>query len=118
MSKALVRESLYLERQLDTELQTVPSQNKAKYSFFRLTLIISLVTSMFLVGLFQIKLYSRIVLYKQEITALEDSIRDLTIKNEELKKEVENLSSPTRLSREAERLGLQPSNRLLELPMN
>lgn len=118
MSKILARESLYLEHQVDINAQEALGHRISDFYLAKVALILVLITSMGLLGLLQVRLFCKIISYKQEITALEESIRDLTIKNERLRKEVEALSSPTRLREEAERLGLQPSDKLIDLPIN
>ncbi|HOL54980.1 MAG TPA: hypothetical protein P5253_04675 [bacterium] len=118
MSKNLARESPYSERQADVNLKPASIQNKTKYFLARIVFISVMVTSIVAFSLFQVKLYSKVISYRQEITALEDTITDFSIKNEELRREAEVLSSPARLREEAERLGLQPSDRLLKIPLN
>lgn len=118
MSKSLAKESLYLEHQLDVNAQRTSVRKKPSFYLAKIVLVLVFIASMSLFSFFQVRLYSRIITYRREINALEESIRDLTIRNERLRKEFEDLSSPTRLRKEAERLGLQPSDRLLELPIN
>lgn len=118
MSKNLARESPYSEHQIDVSSKSASIQNKTKHFLTSIIFISIVVTSIVVFSLFQVKLYSKVISYRQEITALEDSITDFSIKNEELRREAEALSSPARLREEAERLGLQPSDRLLKIPIN
>ncbi|MGB9681734.1 MAG: hypothetical protein ACPL1I_01980, partial [bacterium] len=53
--------------------------------------------------------------YQEEVSSLTERIEQATLENEGLKKEVERLSSPSRLYQEGERLGMRPADEILEV---
>lgn len=120
MSKVLARKSLYVDVVLEKaqEHQSIIPK-EATYPWARSSFILALLlTSILTLGLLQVKLYNGLVSYKEEIRSLEEAIDNLSIKNEVLKLEVKKLTSPFRLKEEGKRLNLQPSNRVLILPVD
>jgi len=119
MSKVLVERKIYPSLPLEDSkalASTVPYI--AKYRWIRLLLASVLIIGMLTMGLTQIRLYSRLVHYQGEIRSLEEAIENLSAKNERLRLEAKRLTSPTYLREEGERLGLQPSDKVIILPIN
>jgi len=117
MNRILAERNVYVDLQLeDLKEQSPQTHYKIQYRWIRLFLVSVLLVGMFTVSLFQIRLYSGLIRYQEEIRSLEEVIDSLSTKNEQLSLEIIRLTSPTRLRSEGKRLGLQPSNRIIILP--
>lgn len=119
MSRVVTRKSLYVEAPLEAtqeHLSTVPQ--RAIYTWVRLFFISALLTSILALSLLQVGLYVKLLHYREEIRSLEEAIDNLSIKNEALRLEAERLASPSRLKEEGKRLNLQPSERVIILPVD
>jgi len=115
MARELARKNLpYIESQVEPKLQlsTVPL---GKVIWVRVIFVFLLVSAIIGVGILQIKLHSETINYKEGISSLEKEIDQIILENEGLKKEVEKLSSPSRLYQEGKRLGMEPADKILEV---
>lgn len=119
MSKVLVERKAYIELPLENPkvlTSTVPY--KVQYRWIRLFLASLLLAGMLTMSLMQVRLYTELIHYQGEIRSLEEMIDNLLTKNEKLRLEAKRLSSPTYLREEGERLGLQPSDKVIILSTN
>lgn len=119
MSKVLARKSVYVNVPLeDVQRGLSVAPQRALNSWVRLLFVIVLFTSILALGLLPVRLYVNLLQYKGEIRSLEEAIDNLSVKNEILRLEVEKLTSPSRLREEGKRLNLQPSDRVIILPVD
>lgn len=119
MSRVLARKNLYAEAPLEvTQEHPSITPQRATYTWVRVFFVSALLTSILALSLLQVGLYTKLLHYREEIRSLEEAIDNLSIKNEALKLETERLTSPSRLKEEGKRLNLQPSNRVIILPVD
>jgi cell division protein FtsL len=115
MARQLARKLPYIENQVETKSQSsIVSSGRAIW--VRFIIVFLLVSAIVGVGMFQIRLHSETINYKEKVSTLEQEVNQITLENEALKKEVEKLASPSRLYQEGERLGMRPADKFLEVP--
>jgi|GEM_PF-1132599 cell division protein FtsL len=115
MARELARKSLpYVESEREPKPRSVGIP-LARTLWLRFVLVLVLLSSMVGLGVFQIRLHSDAIKCQEEISSLTRSIDQATLENEGLRKEVERLSSPSRLYQEGERLGMKPADEILKL---
>ncbi|MGC9064069.1 MAG: hypothetical protein ACP5JL_05260 [bacterium] len=115
MARELARKGLpYLESEREPKVQSIKVP-LGKVLWIKFILILVLISSMVGVGVLQIRLHGNAIKYQEEVSSLTERIEQATLENEGLKKEVERLSSPSRLYQEGERLGMRPADEILEV---